>query len=210
MDKTQERIVNAYINFILENKKQPSSILSFASELKLKESTFHKYFDSFDQLKKAFWNIIFDQTIQKIESEEIYQSYSVNEKLLAFYYTWIEELKNYRGYTIYVLKRERIYELYPSDFDQFKKRFEVYISKLVEEGLASQEIAKRPFITDKYHYVLWSQPVSIIKFWAKDESRNFENTDALIEKTVNFSFDLMNPNGFDSFFDLAKFHIQHF
>ena len=84
------------------------------------------------------------------------------------------------------------------------------ISNLVEEGVATQEIAKRLYITDKYHYALWSQPVSIIKFWVKDESKNFEDTDALIEKTVNFSFDLMNPNGFDSFFDLAKFHIQHF
>ena len=44
----------------------------------------------------------------------------------------------------------------------------------------------------------------------KDKSKNFEDTDALIEKTVNFSFDVMRSNGIDSFFDLAKFHIQHF
>lgn len=210
MDKTQKRIIDAYTHYVVENKNQPSSIESFASELKLKESTFLKHFSSFNQLQQDFWSILFDDTIQKIESEEIYQTYSVNEKVLAFYFTWIEALKEYRSYAIYVLGQERIYELYPSDFDTFKKRFNVYISNLVEEGVATQEIAKRLYITDKYHYVLWSQPVSIIKFWVKDESKNFEDTDALIEKTVNFSFDLMNPNGFDSFFDLAKFHIQHF
>ena len=210
MDKTQKRIIDAYTHYVVENKNQPSSIESFASELKLLESTFLKHFSSFNQLQMDFWSILFDDTIQKIESEEIYQTYSVNEKVLAFYYTWIEALKEYRSYAIYVLGQERIYELYPSDFDTFKKRFNVYISNLVEEGVATQEIAKRLYITDKYHYVLWSQPVSIIKFWVKDESKNFEDTDALIEKTVNFSFDLMNPNGFDSFFDLAKFHIQHF
>ena len=43
----------------------------------------------------------------------------------------------------------------------------------------------------------------------KAESENFEDTDALIEKTVNFSFDLMRSNTIDSLFDLAKFHIQH-
>ena len=82
----------------------------------------------------------------------------------------------------------------------------------VEAGeiLGTEEIANRMLITDKYKYLLWYQPVSIIKFWIKDESENFENTDALIEKTVNFSFDLMRSNGIDSFFDLAKFHIQHF
>jgi len=65
-------------------------------------------------------------------------------------------------------------------------------------------------VTDKYKYLLWWQPVSIVKFWVKDKSKDFEDTDALIEKTVNFSFDLMRSNGMDSFFDLAKFHVQHF
>ena len=81
---------------------------------------------------------------------------------------------------------------------------------LVQEGLSTEEIAKRQLISDKYKYLLWAQPVSIFKFWVKDESDNFEETDALIEKTVNFSFDLMRSNSLDSFFDLAKFHVQHF
>lgn len=210
MIKTQERIFDEYIKFILENKKQPSSILSFTSDLKMKESTFNRYFTSFDQLEKEFWKVIFNRTIHKIESQEVYRSYSINEKLLAFYYTWIEELKDYRSYAIHTLHHEKIYEMYPSCFETFKKEFEDFTSKLVDEGLATQEIAKRPFITDKYKYFLWYQPISILKFWVKDESKNFENTDALIEKTVNFSFDLMISNGLDSFFDLAKFHIQHF
>ncbi len=210
MGKTQERIFNEYIKFILEHKKQPLSILSFTSDLKMKESTFYKYFTSFDQLEKEFWKVIFDRTIHNIENQDVYHSYSINEKLLAFHYTLIEELKGYRNYAVHVLHHEKIYELYPSCFETFKKKFEDFTSKLVDEGLVTQEIASRPFITDKYKYFLWYQPVSILKFWVKDESKNFENTDALIEKTVNFSFDLMISNGLDSFFDLAKFHIQHF
>jgi len=210
MDKTQEKLFNKYISFILSNKKRPGSIRLFMDELKLKEGTFYKYFNSFGQLENEFWKTIFDRTLQSIQSQEIYASYSVNEKLLAFYYSWVEELKDYREYVKYTIEEEKIYEFYPECFSSFKSSFEKYSSKLIEEGLATEEIAARMYITDKYKYVLWYQPVTIVKFWVKDKSKDYEDTDALIEKTVNFSFDLMRSNGIDSFFDLAKFHIQHF
>jgi hypothetical protein len=210
MDKTHQKLFEKYISFIANNKKQPSSINSFMEELKLKEGTFYKYFSSFDQLEKDFWNVIFERTLKNIQSQEVYLSYSINEKLLSFYYSWIEELKDYREFVSFVIGEEKIYELYPSGFDLFKENFEAFSTQLVEEGVATGEIADRLYFTDKYKYGLWYQPVTIIKFWVKDKSKGFEDTDALIEKTVNFSFDLMRSNGLDSFFDLAKFHIQHF
>lgn len=210
MDKTKEKLISKYIEYISEHKKQPKSIEIFMDGLKLKTATFNKYFASFDQLEKEFWLSIFNKTLQNIQSQEVYVSYSVNEKLLAFCFSWIEELKEYREFVKYTLAVEKIYQLYPSSFELFKNRFEDFCVELVEEGLATEEIANRVYITDKYKYVLWYQPVSIIKFWVKDTSKDFEDTDALIEKTVNFSFDLMRSNGMDSLIDLAKFHIQHF
>ena len=210
MDKTHQKLFEKYISFVADHKKQPSSIHSFMEELKLKEGTFYKYFNSFDQLEKDFWNLIFGRTVKNIQSEEVYLSYSINEKLLSFYYSWIEELKDYREFVSFVMDEEKVYEPYPTGFDLFKQNFEAYSNQLVEEGIATGEIADRLYITDKYKYALWYQPVTIIKFWVKDKSKDFEDTDALIEKTVNFSFDLMRSNGLDSFFDLAKFHIQHF
>jgi len=209
MDKTREKIVHEYIKYLLENRKQPASILAFVDTLKLKEGTFYKYFKSFGDLERSFWESIFQEVKSSIEEQEVYQSYSINEKLLAFYYSWIEKLRDHRSYAIYVSKKERFYEFYPSEFKLFKKSFVDFASMLIEEGLSTEEIAKRQFITDKYKDLLWYQPVSIFKFWAKDDSDGFEETDALIEKTVNFSFDLMRSNSLDSFFDLAKFHIQH-
>jgi len=210
MDKIQNRIVQQYIKYVLEHKAQPASVVAFVEDLKIKESTFLKYFNSFDHLDRSIWKSIFEDVRDSIQSEDVYESYSVNEKLLAFYYSWIETLKDYRSYAIYIAGKERFYELYPGQFEDFKQEFEDFAKSLVEEGLATEEIARRRFINDSYKYIAWVQPVSIFKFWIKDESENFQDTDALIEKTVNFSFDLMRSNSIDSFFDLAKFHIQHF
>lgn len=210
MDKTKEKLVKSYIDYVLEKGKRPTSVHSFVEEIKLKEGTFFKYFTSFEQLEKDFWVNIFESTLKSIEAEDVYTTYSVNEKLLSFYFAWIETLKDYREFTSFTIKEERIYEVYPSAFELFKKSFEQFGNQLVEEGIATGEIANRMFISDKYKLALWYQPVTIVKFWLKDKSENFADTDALIEKTVNFSFDLMRSNTIDSFFDLAKFHIQHF
>ncbi|MCG8308809.1 MAG: TetR/AcrR family transcriptional regulator [Cytophagales bacterium] len=210
MDKTREKIVEGYINSVLKSNEPPASVRLFMEELKMKEATFYKYFASFENLEKEFWKSIFDKTVSSIQGQEVYASYSVNEKLLAFYFSWVEELKDYREFVIHTIKNERIYELYPKVFESFKSGFVEFGGDLIKEGIASDEIADRMYITEKYKYLLWCQPVSIIKFWVKDKSEGFEDTDALIEKTVNFSFDLMRSNGIDSFFDLAKFHIQHF
>lgn len=210
MDKTKEKLINKYIALVLEKGRKPGSVHGFMDELKLKEGTFYKYFNSFDELEKEFWKWIFDVTLDEVQNQEVYQSYSVNEKLLAFYFSWIEGLKDYREFAKYTIDNAWFFQPYPSSFETFKVQFEEFSQQLVQEGVATEEVANRMYLTDKYKYLLWYQPVTIIKFWIKDKSNNFEDTDALIEKTVNFSFDLMRSNGFDSFFDLAKFHIQHF
>jgi len=210
MNITKERLFDKYIDYVLVNNKGPMSVHSFMQELKLKEGTFYTHFNSFDQLEKDFWQSLFAKTLEAIQKEDVYTSYSVNEKLLAFYFAWIEALKDVREYVLYTISKEKIYEIYPSCFELFKQSFEQFSSELIEEGIATGEIANRMFISDKYKFLLWYQPVTIVKFWVKDKSDNFADTDALIEKTVNFSFDLMRSNSLDSLFDLAKFHIQHF
>jgi hypothetical protein len=210
MDKTQESIVEGYIQYMLEHEERPASVSTFTEQLKYQEATFYKYFNSFDDLEKYFWKMLFTNVVDIISRQDVYHAYSINEKLLAFYFTWIGELGAYRSYALLVARKKKIFELYPADFEQFKDAFQNFVAGLIEEGIATEEIARRQMITDKYKYLLWMQPVSIFNFWVKDTSENFEDTDALIEKTVHFSFDLMRANGLDSFFDLAKFHLQHF
>jgi ubiquinone biosynthesis protein COQ9 len=45
----------------------------------------------------------------------------------------------------------------------------------------------------------------VIAFLLKDESKRFERTDAFIEKTVAFAFDVIRTQAIDSAFDLARF-----
>ena len=89
----RNKIIDGYVAHILETGSEPVSVFKFTKDIKMKEAIFYEYFSSFGAVKKAVWELIYDHTIQALESQEIYQSYTSREKLLGFLFTWIEELK---------------------------------------------------------------------------------------------------------------------
>ena len=97
---------------------------------------------------------------------------------------------------------------YPSEIKGFKSKFKEFASGIVNEGKETEEIAERPYLTDKYQEAMWLQVMFVFRFWLKDDSPAFEKTDAAIEKSVNLAFDLMGRSAIDSFVDFAKFLFQ--
>ena len=209
MDKS-EKIKQAYIEFFLENGINPPSVYSFAKKLKMKELEFYDHYNSFELLESDIWLGFLKETITKIEADSVYATYSVREKMLAFYYTWIEILKNNRSYasqTWRLIDKRKLKT--PVFMDNLKVGFKEYARDLVMEGKESQEVTPRRFLNERYPDAFWLQLLMILDFWVKDKSKGFENTDAMIEKSVNTSFDLMGSTALDSVLDFAKFMYQN-
>ena len=209
MDKS-EKIKQAYIEFFLENGIHPPSVYSIAKKLKMKEVEFYDHYNSFELLESDIWLGFLKETITKIEADSVYATYSVREKMLAFYYTWIEILKNNRSYasqTWRLIDKRKLNT--PVFMDNLKVGFKEYARDLVMEGKESQEVTPRRFLNERYPDAFWLQLLMILDFWVKDKSKGFENTDAMIEKSVNTSFDLMGSTALDSVLDFAKFMYQN-
>jgi hypothetical protein len=100
--ETKEQIQKAYTEYVLEHGRQPVSVFSFANKLNSNEQEFYKFYNSFEGLEQDIWKGFFERTKAKIESQDVYMQYSVREKLLSFYYTFVEELKANRSF-IYIL-----------------------------------------------------------------------------------------------------------
>ncbi|AMQ57427.1 TetR family transcriptional regulator C-terminal domain-containing protein [Algoriphagus sanaruensis] len=203
-------ILEGFVNHVLEHGSEPASLFKFAKELKMKEEEFYTYFTSFDSIKSSIWVSIYDQTLESIESQEVFKEYSAREKFLGFLFTWIEELKKNRSYllSLYGDKTKSLKQL-PSDTKEFKEKFKDFAGEIILEGKETQEIASRPFITEKYDEALWLQLAFVFRFWLDDRSPRFEKTDAAIEKSVNLAFDLMGKSALDTFVDFAKFLYQN-
>lgn len=203
-------IMNGFRLYVLEHGQIPPSIYKFAATLNIQETDFYEHFTSFGALQAALWVEYFNRTLDNLYAQEVYHGYSAREKLLAFFFTWIEELKKNRSYLLALYEpTARKSKMPPPEVGQFKEKFKEYAKLILAEGEETEEIAKRPLITNHYHEGIWLQVWFIFQFWIKDTSTSFEKTDAAIEKSVHLAFDLMGKNAVDSVVDFGKFLFQN-
>jgi hypothetical protein len=207
------KLIDGYIDFLLTNGHPPLSVYSFMKSLKLKEAEFYNYFGSFGDIESFIWKEQFVVNIEKVMSQEIWDTYSVREKLLSFYFSFFESLKERRSYFVHISGNIH----FPDNNEQLNSSREVFYNfarELVAEGIEKREMENRKIlsgtgISHRYKDVLWFQLIFLFKFWAKDHSPGFEKTDEAIEKAVNVAFDIIGRNSLDNLLDLGKFLLQN-
>jgi AcrR family transcriptional regulator len=204
-----EQIKQEYIRYILNHGKRPTSVFAFMQSFNMDEKSFYDHYSSFTALEEAIWDDAFNDTINKLRNDSVFEEYSAREKMLAMYYGYIETLKNIRSFAKMTYEQRGSLERRicgePNLLARLKKSFDSFVKDIINDGIYTGEVTDRPFLTDRYAGFLWWQMEFIIGFWIKDNSQGFEKTDAAIEKAVNLSFDLLGKNIADSAFDFAKF-----
>ena len=205
MEEKTTQIQVAYIEYINLQGKRPVSVRAFTASLDLEESDFYKYYGSFQALESAIFFGFFEKTVALLNSGEEYATFMAREKILTLFYTWLGILQQNRSFIQFIDQQAYCVCIGDNYMSSVKEAFLSEVRKIVKEGIASDEIADRWLVTRWYRNMIWGQAVAILKFWLRDNSKNFEQTDVLIEKGVNFFFDLIEPNALDSGFDLAKF-----
>jgi len=203
MDK--QIIRTAYIKFWLENGKRPVSVYAFCQQLETPESGFYELYSSFDAVEKDLWRSFFEETLAKLKEDDTYRGYSAREKLLAFYFLWVQQLREYRSYILLQKEKYLVPPMHLDQLEAFRVAFYDYVRELIKEGYATGEVKERKFISDQYVHGFWLQALFVLQYWIKDDSDKFEMTDAAIEKAVNLSFQLISSGTLDSILDFGKF-----
>jgi len=203
---TDLNVQDIYLDYVLTHGKKPVSVYAFAKQAGMIEADFYGKYSNFTGLEQTIWADLFTQTKERLAAEPAYEGYTVREKLLALFYTWVEVLQPKRSFVLYeneANKRTPFTE--PASFSLLKKEFTAFAQQLVSQGLDSGELVARPLLTERYAEAFWVQMLLVTQFWAKDTSPGFEQTDAAIEKGVRLGFELMGQNVLDAATDLAKF-----
>lgn len=203
MDK--QLIREAYIKYWLENAKKPISVYTFSQQLDIPESTFYDSYASFEALEKDIWRSFFEDTLVKMKDDETYLNYGAREKLLAFYFLWVQQLRGNRSYILLQKDKYLAPPRHLESLESFRIAFYDYIRELIKEGYESGEVKERKYISDQFVHGFWLQALFVLQYWVKDDSERFEMTDAAIEKAVNLSFQLISSNTLDSILDFGKF-----
>ncbi|HCW06159.1 MAG TPA: hypothetical protein DGG95_02205 [Cytophagales bacterium] len=203
----KSRVKEFYREFLLTEGKRPSSVFVFCKQIGIKEAAFYKIFTSFESIEKTIWSEQIESVISRLSKDENYTSFSAREKILTFYFALFESFKADRSFLTFQLKSWKNPSI-PSFLKQFNLVFAEWSKGVIEEGIQSGEIAKRPYFNQYYYQLLWMHFLFVLKFWSHDESADFEKTDVAIEKSVTLAFDLIGKGVLDNAIDFGKFLYQ--
>ncbi|MBD0400895.1 hypothetical protein [Flammeovirga sp. EKP202] len=211
MSEISKKIELSYINFILLHNKRPNSVNDLISnELEENKTEILEEYKEINKIETQIWESGIMTAFQHSENDPNYAEYTVREKLLSFFYNYAEVLKKEEKFYEYSANIHSIFELsiLNERSSVLKNVFLNNVNGIIKSGIETGEVADRFFISDYYGDIIWYQALLIIRYCISDESNEKENTDEIIEKSVNLIMDLFEPNFTDSAFLLAKFLFQ--
>tara|TARA_R110002073_G_scaffold306012_5_gene475210 strand:+ start:54580 stop:55236 length:657 start_codon:yes stop_codon:yes gene_type:complete len=202
---TSNDMISWYMEYVLENNKQPSSVYIFAKENNFNETDFYNHFGSFKALEQGVFKAFFDNTYSVLVKSGDYESFDPRNKLLTFYFTFFENLTANRSYVTYALENKKEHLKSLQSLSELKKSFSIYVKNL---GIETIDLKQERFEKIKEKGITesaWLQLLITLKFWLDDTSPSFEKTDIFIEKSINTSFDIIDTAPIKSIIDFGKF-----
>ena len=159
--------------------------------------------------KEEFWAQVMADTLSAIQEEADQGDVPTRDQLLNFYYIHFEQLAEHRTF-IEVNYGSNIVKLALLEIKGYRSQFQDYCKSLVDRGIDQGIIRNLGLLNTVYTEGLWFQLLFLFNFWMEDESIDKEKTDALIEKTVTSTFDVLEKKEVGSTIDLWKFYFQQF
>jgi len=198
-------ILEGYMNYVLEHHHEPKNVYLFCKDLKINESDFYLHYSSLDSIKSDFWVKIFESTVTTLHQDENFETYSQREKVLTMYFTMFENLTLNRSYVVYTLKDSRKGLAALKDLGKFRKLLKEFVTEILDTQASVSDKRVQSVIRPALGEGAWVQFLSVLKFWLDDDSKGFEKTDIMIEKSLKATFDLIDTTPLESIFDLGKF-----
>ncbi|MEX2590630.1 MAG: TetR family transcriptional regulator C-terminal domain-containing protein, partial [Chitinophagales bacterium] len=196
-------LLDTYKTFYSKKKRRPKSVREFCTFSKIERKDFKSHYKSLFGIERDIWELFALESIQRISTAPEYEQFSAQEKLLAFYYTFLELVKQDADFVKINLQRMSKTAFISDYTDKLRKAFCRFAENILEEAAETEEIKNRPLIFAQYPKFFWLQLMAILNYWKNDKSTDNELTDAFIEKSVQLSFDLVSKGPIDSAFDLG-------
>ncbi len=202
---SQQDVITAYMDYVLEHEKTPKSVYKFAKDNGMTEQEFYQFFGSFEGLRREIWNTFFTMTMDVAHKNEDYEHFTNREKMLTFFYTFFELLTLNRSYVLFTLHN---HQNMMDKMDQLKG-LRRHVKDFAKDLISQRNETKSNILLERsesiYSEGAWVQMLFLLKFWMDDDSAGFEKTDMAIEKSVNTIFDVFDNTPLDAVLDFGKF-----
>lgn len=199
------QIIALYMNDVLENNHNTRNVFVFCKNNGIEEATFYSFFGSIDAIKQSIWTKFFENAVATIEKEPNYIGYSDKNKLLTLYFTLFEILTLNRSYVTYVLHENKEGLKHLKQLKLLRIQFKDFVEGIIETSTSGMGSKLAKVTKPVFSEGAWIQFLFLLKFWLEDNSKGFEKTDIVIEKSVNTVVDLLDTKPFENLIDLGKF-----
>ncbi|MCM4159762.1 TetR/AcrR family transcriptional regulator [Antarcticibacterium flavum] len=198
-------IISLYMDYVLENEKEPKTIYKFSKDNGITEDEFYQHFGSFEGLKKDIWKRFFANSVGLLQRSPEFESFTTREKLLTFFYTFFENLTANRSYVLFILSREPEVTKNLEQLKGLRRQVIGFSKDLIRENNEEKSAKFLKQSETVFSEATWIQFLFLLKFWMDDNSARFESTDVAIEKSVNTVFDLFDNTPLERVVDFGKF-----
>lgn len=202
---TQEALISAYMDYVLEHETQPRSIYKFCKLNKIKEEDFYLFYGSLESLKKGIWEQFFINSTSLMLKNKQYEGFSNKDKMLTFFYTFFETLTLNRSYVLFALRHSGNPLKNLEELKGLRKHIKTFSKDLITDGNVGKAFKVTKHNPQLFSEGAWLQFLFLLKFWMNDDSAGFEKTDMAIEKSVNTIFDVFDNTPLDNIIDFGKF-----
>ncbi|MDO6518838.1 TetR family transcriptional regulator C-terminal domain-containing protein [Zobellia uliginosa] len=202
---TEDRIIELYMDYVLEHDAVPKSIYKFCKENKIAETDFYAFFGSVEALQKAIWSKFYAHTEALLDKNDEYESFSNKEKMLTFFFTFFELLTLNRSYVLLTLTEHRNALKNLVQLKDLRHLVKGFATGLIDEANAGKSSKITKYNPKIFSEGAWLQFLFVLKFWMDDSSPGFEKTDMAIEKSINTVFDIFDHTPLENIIDFGKF-----
>ncbi|MFT4661174.1 MAG: hypothetical protein ACI8XB_001445 [Patiriisocius sp.] len=202
----REKVLEAYSEYISEFNERPKSIAAFAKNIQLEESDIYEHYASFSIMEAQIMNHFVENAISLTRESLNELNHAIaKESLLTFYYSLSEVLTANRSLVLFLMRAEKTHSMNLKKLKVAKSSFLQFFNDLNYDIVALSFIPDSAIKAKTKETAVWGQFCSILFYWLKDESPNFEKTDVFIEKSLKLTFDIAESNVAESFIDFGKF-----
>jgi len=202
MDKETEKRINiaeAATKRFVDNPR--FTIQSLAKEIDMNSSDIFELFPNRSSILRYYYTSRILRFRNETASFEDYSSYSLGEKLSALHLSIADQFQEQREFVLQTFNRNK-YSCFRSS--EFEKEYKLELRNIFETDPQIPSTAA-PFINRFLYQSLYCQFIGLIGFWKRDESRNYENTMALVDKWSALIQEVFYSRIAEKGFDLAKF-----
>lgn len=198
------KILAAYAAHWAEEGHAPRSVARLCKGLGIDEAAFYRHFPSLHAVEKALWRDWMEGVISAVERGGDWDGFTARERYLAFLFALTQAAGKRRSLLLQCFHDTSPLS-HPGALEGMRAVFTDFARRIVDLGKETGEIAERRGLTNLYPGILYVHLRWVIDQYLKDESEEFERTDAFIEKTVTLAFDLFRSQALDSAADLIRF-----